>query len=470
MPHPKSSHSKIAIGSTLFKQFSMMRLSLAGLILIFASVGTYLLISSRAASTLTADFNSDGVVNVTDLSVLATNWGRTTATHAQGDANSDGTINIYDLSILASQWGQAITPVPTVTFNASPNSVTSGQSSTLTWSTTNATSCTASGAWSGSKSTSGSTSTGALTSSSTYTLSCTGSGGTTQASTTVSVSGGGTMTTSGSLTLNNVHDVVYDNVDFEGAGTNWGADGGLILIEGNSYNITFRNCIIGTNQDGLGNAVKIYTANTNIHDITFENCTIKYQPRMGIEVNDRSNAGNGYGYQRVNIINCTFEASAGEAISYDDDGGASGNSTVSGNLIKGAGVGSSYTYGEGFEINGPHNMTVTGNTFWAARDGIWNLQMHDTNDSGWVFTNNIVDATKIADGVTWTYDSNPIMAFNIYGGVFSGNTITNNAPAWAIAYMSGDHNMDWRTTTWHDARGGSYLVPQQLNGSSGNQF
>ncbi|HUD03818.1 MAG TPA: dockerin type I domain-containing protein [Patescibacteria group bacterium] len=90
-----------------------MRLSLAGLILIFASVGTYLLISSRAASTLTADFNSDGVVNVTDLSVLATNWGRTTATHAQGDANSDGTINIYDLSILASQWGQTnTTPAP----------------------------------------------------------------------------------------------------------------------------------------------------------------------------------------------------------------------------------------------------------------------------------------------------------------------------------------------------------------------
>ncbi|HUD03376.1 MAG TPA: hypothetical protein VMR51_01150, partial [Patescibacteria group bacterium] len=46
--------------------------------------------------------------NVTDLSILATNWGRTTATHAQGDANSDGTINIYDLSILASQWGQTI--------------------------------------------------------------------------------------------------------------------------------------------------------------------------------------------------------------------------------------------------------------------------------------------------------------------------------------------------------------------------
>jgi hypothetical protein len=66
---------------------------------------------------------------------------------------------------------------PTLTFTASPTSVQAGASSTLTWSTTNATSCTASGAWTGTKSTSGTQSTGALASNSTYTLTCTGAGG-----------------------------------------------------------------------------------------------------------------------------------------------------------------------------------------------------------------------------------------------------------------------------------------------------
>lgn len=78
-------------------------------------------------------------------------------------------------------------PMPTVTLTANPASVLSGQGSTLTWSSTNATSCTASGAWSGSEAPSGTASTGALTAAATYTLSCTGSGGSAQASANVAV-------------------------------------------------------------------------------------------------------------------------------------------------------------------------------------------------------------------------------------------------------------------------------------------
>ncbi len=48
---------------------------------------------------------------------------------------------------------------------------------TLQWSTSNATSCNASGAWSGSKALSGSQSINSLTSSATYSLSCSGGGG-----------------------------------------------------------------------------------------------------------------------------------------------------------------------------------------------------------------------------------------------------------------------------------------------------
>jgi hypothetical protein len=81
----------------------------------------------------------------------------------------------------------AVIPPPTVSLSASPSTVSSGSASKLIWSTTYATSCTASGSWSGNKSISGSVSTGNLTTTSTYTLSCSGSGGSSKGSTTVTV-------------------------------------------------------------------------------------------------------------------------------------------------------------------------------------------------------------------------------------------------------------------------------------------
>jgi uncharacterized protein YkwD len=79
------------------------------------------------------------------------------------------------------------TPAPAVSLGATPTSVSPGQSATLTWNSTNATSCTASGAWSGNRPLQGSASTGALNATSRYTLTCSGPGGSSAASTTVSV-------------------------------------------------------------------------------------------------------------------------------------------------------------------------------------------------------------------------------------------------------------------------------------------
>ncbi len=78
--------------------------------------------------------------------------------------------------------------MPTVTLSAAPTSITQGQSLTLTWSSTNASACTAGGAWSGSQATSGSqvvtpTGSGSLA----YTLSCSGAGGSANATAEVSV-------------------------------------------------------------------------------------------------------------------------------------------------------------------------------------------------------------------------------------------------------------------------------------------
>jgi hypothetical protein len=81
------------------------------------------------------------------------------------------------------------TGAPTVSLSASPTSVASGGSSMLVWSANGATSCTASGGWSGTQPMSGSQSTGALAASATYSLSCTGSGGSASQSATVIVNG-----------------------------------------------------------------------------------------------------------------------------------------------------------------------------------------------------------------------------------------------------------------------------------------
>lgn len=90
----------------------------------------------------------------------------------------------------AGTYALTVMPAPVVTLTPSVTSVNSGGTVTLTWSTQNATSCTASGGsgWSGSESPSGgSVTTSALTATTTFSLSCTGGGGTGSASAMVTV-------------------------------------------------------------------------------------------------------------------------------------------------------------------------------------------------------------------------------------------------------------------------------------------
>ena len=115
---------------------------------------------------------TSGTENVGPITAAATYT--LTCTGAGGSGNGAVTVNF--------------TPPPTVTLSASPTTVTQGQTTTLTWSSTNATGCTASGAWSGTQATSGTfAASSLLVGPLNFTLSCTGSGGTAQASTTVMV-------------------------------------------------------------------------------------------------------------------------------------------------------------------------------------------------------------------------------------------------------------------------------------------
>ena len=55
------------------------------------------------------DANGDGRVDVNDLTIVLTNFGRTGTTWSQGDFNANGTVNVNDLTIVLSNYGYGVT-------------------------------------------------------------------------------------------------------------------------------------------------------------------------------------------------------------------------------------------------------------------------------------------------------------------------------------------------------------------------
>lgn len=87
------------------QKYNLPALSLV--VVALALGGLYLIFHSHAAST-NADINDDGVVDIKDLSTLASHFGQNGASFAEGDITGDGTVDISDLSILASHYGQNV--------------------------------------------------------------------------------------------------------------------------------------------------------------------------------------------------------------------------------------------------------------------------------------------------------------------------------------------------------------------------
>jgi hypothetical protein len=63
------------------------------------------------------DADRNGVVDVTDLAILASGWG-SAGTWGDGDFNADLAVDVTDLAILATQWGTDVNPAPETTFFA----------------------------------------------------------------------------------------------------------------------------------------------------------------------------------------------------------------------------------------------------------------------------------------------------------------------------------------------------------------
>ena len=71
---------------------------------------------------LAGDANHDGIVDITDLGILATNWQTSPRNFSQGDFNYDGQVDISDLGILATNWQKNVSPALTATQALVPTS------------------------------------------------------------------------------------------------------------------------------------------------------------------------------------------------------------------------------------------------------------------------------------------------------------------------------------------------------------
>ncbi len=221
-------------------------------------------------------------------SPYSVSWNTTTATNgihtltavardAAGNTTTSSAVSVTVNNV-------TVTPAPTVTISASPTSVTVGSSSTLSWSSTNATSCTASGAWSGSRGTSGTMSVSPTTSS-TYTLSCTGAGGTVTQSTTVFVETNTQVTTNpGTVTTLSVSQTNTTSVTLSFVEVNDGT--GLP----SQYDVRFASPTLSW---GSAGSVTSGTCSTPLQGTTIggtKTCTV-----------DNLNPGTQYGFQLVSF-------------------------------------------------------------------------------------------------------------------------------------------------------------------------
>ena len=133
--------------------------------------------SSTNASACTASGGWSGTEPIsgsTSVSPASTTTYTLSCTGSGGSARASATVTV------------TATPAPTVTLTANPTQIASGGNSTLSWTSTNASTCTAGGGWSGTKPTSGSASV-APANTTNYVLSCTGIGGSTQTAASVTV-------------------------------------------------------------------------------------------------------------------------------------------------------------------------------------------------------------------------------------------------------------------------------------------
>jgi hypothetical protein len=189
---------------------------------------------------------------------------------------NNGTENAFVAKFPA---GGASSSPPTVTLSVKPTSITLGQSAALSWSSTDATSCTASGAWTGTQATSGTESESpAQSGNSTYTLTCTGAGGGAHASAELTVNAAAPTVTLSikptSITLGQSATLTWSSTNATtctASGAWSGAEntsGTLAVTPGAAGNATYMLSCSGADNGTPGTSVVKLTVTTQLPTVT----------------------------------------------------------------------------------------------------------------------------------------------------------------------------------------------------------
>ncbi|MFA5095500.1 MAG: thrombospondin type-1 domain-containing protein [Candidatus Paceibacterota bacterium] len=189
----------------------------------------------------------------------------------------------------------ACVSVPTVSLTAGSTNVNYNGSTYLSWSSTNATSCTASGGnsgWSGNKNTSGNFYTGSLTNTTTYNITCTGQGGNVSDSVTIYVDSQSISNPTVNLTADNTN-VNYGSSTYlrwtssnatscNVSGGGWSGSQNLSgsFYTGSLYNTTTYNITCTNSVGSASDSVTVYVNNQN--------------STPSVSTNSATNIGNNY--------------------------------------------------------------------------------------------------------------------------------------------------------------------------------
>jgi hypothetical protein len=254
---------------------------------------------------------------------------------------------------------------------------------------------------------------------------------------------------------------VFEGVTFTGGGP-MSEDGCVIQMvgRGGSY-ITFRNCTIGANPyDGNGvSMTPTGWSGGNYHDIVWENCHFLGSPRMNFECTERYDGHPmTVGYSNINLIDCVFEPSGSECISYDADADA-GDSTISGCTIKGAGWNERYPWGQGVEFNAVKGMRFLNNTVYRCRGAMVNhTGLGPDVPCDIVYKGNTFDRTVSYIPTAVEPGTEFIYLDGVSGVQFSDNVARSNVGG-MLLYLSGSPRNTFTGNSWTDTRPASTAAP-----------
>ena len=325
-------------------------------------------------------------------------------------------ILVYQLNNVS---GSSQTLAPSVAISANPASISSGGASTLTWSSSNASSCSASGAWSGTKSTSGTQSTGVLSATSTYSLSCTGTGGSASQSTTVTVTSAPSSPSSGNINVSNVSGLQTAIAGLASNQTILLADGtynlsSTLYLPQNISNVTIKGAsgnreAVIIKGPGMGNStVPFGFWLDNVTGVMFQNMTIRDFNQHAIIANGGVDSPV---YRNLHIIDIGDQFLKNNPTA--DGLNGIDNGILDNSLLEYSSLAPD-TYTNGLDVHRGKNWTVRNNTFknfWSSSGlaGPAVLIWNGSSDSTVVrntFINNQrdialgFDPTKPVDGIT----------------------------------------------------------------------